>query len=297
MTADIPLEKLIQKYRTPHSHFINVNGLTVHYQRIGDVHKPALLLLHGVASSSHTWQGWSEQLAPDFCVFSIDIPSFGLSDPFMERTPPTAAKYMHFLDQLVGALQLPHFHLAGNSLGGWLTWHYALHNPQRVNKIILVNATGLSYAVQHNPMNWRHNLGFALVTHPLTRHLSKLITSRYLIARELRGMFANPHLVSQSLITRHHELLRRTGVRTAASETLSMPDLWRPNAQQRLSQIKQPTLILWGAHDKMLLPAEGELLHQTIAHSQLIIYPNAGHLPMEEIPEQSAHDARMFLLG
>jgi len=76
---DIPSEVLNEKYLTPHSKFLSVANTKVHYQDKGS--GPVLLLLHGTASSSHTWKNWMDLLSNDFRVIAPDLPGFGLTGP------------------------------------------------------------------------------------------------------------------------------------------------------------------------------------------------------------------------
>jgi pimeloyl-ACP methyl ester carboxylesterase len=293
---DHPVEELKAKYAYPESQFIDIEGLTVHYRDTGPKDRPVLLLLHGVASSLHTWEGWQAALSNDFRVISIDVPSFGLTGPFPDNGALNTAKYMRFIDAFTKALNIDQFSIAGNSFGGYLAWNYVIHAPSRVEKLVLLNSGGLSKDIGRDSAAWNNNLGFFLTRDQYAQYLSRVITPRFLVFNSSAAMYGDPSLIKPEVQQRYYDLLRREGVRKAFSSVLQMSDLQKNNADT-VAQIKTPTLILWGSEDKVLIPAEGQLFNQKIANSKYIEYKEVGHLPMEEIPEQSAKDAKAFLLN
>jgi pimeloyl-ACP methyl ester carboxylesterase len=106
-------------------------------------------------------------------------------------------------------------------------------------------------------------------------------------------MYADPGSLSDAQVQRHHDLLRREGNRDATLRrvrTAIPPDPATP------ASVAVPALILWGARDRWVPVADARRLHRDIPGSTLLIYDNAGHAPMEEIPDRSAADLRRFLL-
>ena len=78
---DIEPEELKDKYADDLSKFMEINGLEIHYKDVGEADKPVLLLLHGIASSLHVWDGWTAELAKHYRIVSLDLPGFGLTGP------------------------------------------------------------------------------------------------------------------------------------------------------------------------------------------------------------------------
>ncbi len=109
---------LIEKYAQPPSQFIEIEGLNVHYRETGK--GIPVVLLHGVASSLHTWRFWQPELAKHFRVISIDVPAFGLTGPFPDNLY-SLKRYMKFFDELTEKLAIDSAYLVGNSFGGLLT--------------------------------------------------------------------------------------------------------------------------------------------------------------------------------
>src|SRR4051794_40096983 len=127
---------LRRKYESEHSRYVKIDGTRVHYRIEGD--GPPLVLLHGVLASLQTWDGWVHELKPHYRMIRVDLPGFGLTGPMASRnyTPEYSATFM---DELRSKLGLERFHLAGNSLGGFLSWYYTTAYPARVDKLILID--------------------------------------------------------------------------------------------------------------------------------------------------------------
>ena len=125
------------KYELSGSCYVEVDGLSIHYTIEGS--GPTLVLLHGVMASLHTWDGWVDQLASSFRIVRIDLPGFGLSDHLADPEHYSPEHSMALFDKLRAALGLERFHIAGNSLGGFMAWYYAVHHPDRVDKLILID--------------------------------------------------------------------------------------------------------------------------------------------------------------
>jgi len=281
-----PVDELIEEYTYPESEFLRYDGMPVHYRKTGK--GPILLLLHGVASSLHTWEGWHNELSNDFTVISLDVPGFGLTGP-NPNNDYSVKMYMSMLDALLDELHIDSCFMAGNSFGGYLTWNYALHNVSRVKKIVLINAAGF------NANRKIENPGFKLAMNPLTKKISHRITPYFLVKRSVEDVYGDRTKVTEEIVDRYNDLLLRKGNREAFSEILNnlhsgkvMPDL--------IGSITQPTLIMWGSHDRIIDPEDASRFQEAIKDSKLIMYPDVGHVPMEEIPVQTANDIRNFLL-
>ncbi len=108
---DRSLDELIPEYTYSDSKFVDVQGLKTHYRITGE--GPNLLLLHGTASSLHTWEVWTERLKNDFRIISLDLPAFGLTGPNLDGVYDYAF-YANFLEDFVQSQQLDSFYLAGN---------------------------------------------------------------------------------------------------------------------------------------------------------------------------------------
>ena len=141
-TPNIPLEALQQRYANSASQFASIAGMQVHFRDEGPrTDSLPLVLLHGTASSLHTW----DSLMPFFShkrIIRLDLPGYGLTGPHPQSNY-RSAMYHAVLDTLLQQRGVARCIVAGNSLGGFLAWTYALDRPQ-VQGIILINPGGFT---------------------------------------------------------------------------------------------------------------------------------------------------------
>lgn len=278
---DMDREILRKKYANSSSEFIAIDGQEVHYRQEGT--GPFLLLLHGTSSSLHTWDQWTLLLKDYFTVVRLDLPAYGLTGPFPDDDYSTD-HYVTFLNEFVHHLEIDTFHLAGNSFGGLLAWNFALAYPEKVKKLILIDASG--YPGKETPIL------FQLARNPLAAFALKSITPRSFVEDNIKEVYHQDELISDTLVDRYYELMLHEGNRQAF---IDRANLDRKDRSEMISKISQPTLIQWGQHDLWIPVSDGHRFARDIPKSQLIVYKNAGHLPMEEIPLTTVSDAVDFL--
>lgn len=282
---DISIERLKAKYTYPDSRFVDIQNMQVHYRITGQ--GPALVLLHGTGASLHTWEGWTEELKKDFTVVSLDLPAFGLTGPFPDRDYQIR-HYTEFLDAFTNALKLDSFALGGNSLGGLIAWRFALDYPQKVKELVLLDAAGIP-----RQESGESPLAFRLAKQPAIAAIMQKVTPKALFKKSLNEVYGDPDKVTPSLLQRYFELFRRPGNRQAYVDRINQEDVITD--PDRLKEIDQPTLILWGETDAWIPVANAHAFAARLPNDTLLIYPEVGHLPMEEIPVQTAKDVRAFL--
>ena len=177
--------------------------------------------------------------------------------------------------------------LAGNSLGGYVSWATTVMYPQRVSKLILVDSSGYISKPESVP------IGFKLSQNPIASVLLKYVLPKSLVARSVKNVYGNPDLVSDELVNRYYDLALRAGNRDALKERFKqMP----PGILvDKIQTINIPTLIIWGAKDRLFPPKFGIKFNQDIANSQLIVFDELGHVPHEEDPESTVSAVKGFL--
>lgn len=290
---DIDVETLRRTYAGPASHFLTVDRLTVHYRDQGRADAPVLVMLHGAMSSLQTWDGWAKALKDDFRLISVDLPGHGLTGPWPAPRPGalppdySRAGYVRFVEHFVDALKLQRFSLAGNSMGGAIAWSYAARHPARVTHLILIDSAGYEH-------NGETPLPVRLAHMAVVGDLLRYATPHWAVARQIREVYADPAKVTDALVQRYEDLMRRAGNREALLERLRTPQRTDTAALRNLTM---PVLIMWGAQDRWIVPADAFRFQQDIAKADLKIYRDAGHVPMEEQPVETAADARAFLLS
>jgi len=304
---DISRDELKDVYTNKESEFVSLShGLHVHFRDEGDKDAPILVLLHGTASSLHTWDGWVEYLKKDFRIIRMDLPGFGLTGPPLSSDETYTYSLFNFTSFLKEFLDKKIFnssngnkkiHIGGNSLGGAIAWLYAGQYPHQVDKLILVDSMGI-YKVDH-PINSTVPLGILLAGTPIINSLMKYLTPRSLVEKSVFDVYGNDSKVTEEIVERHFHLLLHTGNREAFVKRtkLGMVDDLN-NAEQYVSlrsAYKGHTLIQWGEQDIWINVHVGHKLKEVFQNSRLIVY-QAGHIPQEEIPEETAKDAKEFLL-
>jgi len=279
---DIPVEELKKKYADDRSRFIEVDGMQVHYRIEGSGYP--LVLIHGTSSSLHAWEGWNNVLKNNFQVVRLDMPAFGLTGPNKENNY-TIDYYISFLDSFLTKLNIDSFYLAGISLGGNIVWQYAAAHPDKVKKLILLDASG--YPRDKMPRLFR------IAKMPVIPQILKNFTPRYLVEKNMKEVYYDDSKVTDEAVTRYYELTLREGNREAF---LSRVQNLYSFQQEKIKSIQTPTLIMWGREDYWIPLKDAYRFKEDITNSELKIYDNCGHVPNEEYPELSATDARDFLL-
>ena len=284
---DWPVESLVARWAPPPSSFIDLDGQLVHLRDVGPRDDPEpLVLVHGAASSLHTWEGWVRALGARHRVISLDLPGFGLSGP----SPDDLYGGDHdarFVLALMDRLQVPRFAIGGNSLGGEVAWRTAVLAPQRVTRLILVDATGLE------PGRDAVSAGGLLARLPLLPQLFEWLLPRPLVVASLRRVYGDPARIDGALVDRYYELLLREGNRRAFVQRFRQREPGRD--AERLRELKLPTLILWGGRDRLVPLSAARQFQRDIAGSRLVVFDDLGHLPQEEDAPRSAEPVGHFL--
>jgi len=283
---DISIERLKDKYTYPDSRFVAVEGMDVHYRAAGQ--GPVLLLLHGTGASLHTWEIWTEELRDSFTIISLDLPAFGLTGPFPDREY-SIAHYSSFINLFAQAINIDSFALGGNSLGGLIAWKFASDYPAKVKELILLDAAGIP-----KPVDGETPLAFRLAKNPVLATIMQKVTPKSLFRKSLHEVYGDPAKVTPELLQRYFELFRRPGNRQAYVDRINQNEARIDPSL--LKNITQPSLILWGENDEWIPVENANVFSELLPNDTVIIYPGVGHLPMEEIPAQTAQDVRNFLM-
>ncbi len=287
--ADIAPDVLKQKYANAESEFIKVEpGLAVHVRDQGPAEAPVLVLLHGSNSSLHTWEPWVARLKDKYRILTMDLPGHGLTGPH-PRDAYQAGDAVAVVDAIVRAKNIQKFVLGGNSMGGGVSWHYALAHPEKLTGLILVDAAGVP-----SKLDAKRELpiGFRLAMMPVIRDLGQKLTPRTMIEKSLHQSVSVQSSVTPEVVDRYWELLRYPGNRRA---TILRFAAYHEEDISALGSLHIPVLILWGREDKLIPVAAATAFAGVLMNDESIIYDGVGHLPMEEIPDRSAADVRRWL--
>ncbi len=287
---DRPVEALKGRWATAPSQFLDVKiaatNLQVHLRDEGprDDAEP-IVLLHGTSASLHTWDGWAQALKAQRRVIRFDLPAFGLTGPRADNRY-TMDAYVQFVLATMDTLGVQRFVLAGNSLGGQIAWGTAHAAPQRVTRLILVDAGGYVFTPKSVP------IGFTVARTPGLRTLTEYTLPRGLVKSSLENVYGNPALVTPELVDRYYELTLRAGNRKALVYRL---DQGLAGNEADIKSLHLPVLILWGAKDLLIPLANGQAFARDIAGSKLVVFDGLGHVPQEEDPVATVREASKFL--
>lgn len=288
-TPDTDPAEMREKYASPASKFVAIGGgLTMHVRDEGKPDGPVLVLLHGSNASLHTWKPLVERLKGKYRIISLDQIGHGLTGPNPTGQYDGLA-FVRTLNTLLGKLGVNRFALAGNSMGGYVAWEYALAYPDKLTHLILIDAAG-----PPDDPNKNLPIGFRIARMPGVSKLAQVITPRSVFEKSLRGSVSNQSIVTPEMIDRYWELNRYPGNRAATGARFAQYAN-RARSVGALGQITTPTLILWGAEDKLIPVSGADWFAARIPGSIRIIYPGIGHIPIEEAPDRTAGDLDAFL--
>ncbi len=290
-TPDTDADKMIAKYGGAEARFADgAGGLRVHWRDEGCRDCPAIILLHGSNASLHTWAPIVARLGGEYRIISFDQPGHGLTGPH-PRDDYTVAGMFEALNAVANAARLDHFYLGGNSMGGFVAWRYALAYPERVDGLILIDAAGAPPREGETPPPL--NLGFRLLQNGLLRPLAAQITPRRIIRNSLLDTTAVDAIVDDAMVDRYWELLRFPGNRRAIA--LRATAGREADFSDRLGEITDPALVLWGAEDQLIYASAATTFVERLQNADIVLLDGVGHLPMEEAPDQTANAIRRFL--
>lgn len=284
---DRPVETLKARWAPPPSTFLSVRGQSVHLRDEGprDDATP-IVLLHGTSASLHTWDGWAAELSKTRRVIRFDLPGFGLTGPSVDGRY-TIASYVALVVGVLDSLGVERVVLAGNSLGGNIAWETAVAHPARIERLVLVDASGYPRTSISVP------IGFRIATTPVLNQVGRVTLPRRLVESSVRNVYGDPSRVTPELVDRYYELTLREGNRASLVERFrqSVPG----EHAEDIKKVAAPTLILWGGQDRLIPQEHASWFQRDIARNELVVFDDLGHVPQEEDPARSLAALVRFL--
>ncbi len=243
---------------------VTVFGANIHYVDAGDAAKPNVILLHGLGGNTTNWQFNVAVLAANYHVIALDQVGFGKSDKPMLKY--RVGIYVDFLDKFMSELKIEKASLVGNSMGGWVAGLMAIKYPNRVEKVVLADAAGII------PANFNEGDVYQLNN-----------STRDEIRANLKRIFATPALQNNEALVDQFMTARVTvgdgGTINSLIESIKRKEDF---LNDRLGEIKKPTLIVWGKQDGLLPVADAYTFNKGITGSELVIFDACGHAPQVE---------------
>ena len=176
-------------------------------------------------------------------------------------------------------------------MGGNVAYRMALKHPERISKLILIDAAGApnDSTFRLTPASSRPFI-FQMLEIPVLRNSLTRLTPRFLFKSVLKGVFYDQKKITEDMTDRYYELMRREGNRDATAVRIGTMRSPTPEGT-----VTCQTLILWGNNDKWIPVSTGERFYAAIPGSKLVVLDKTGHVPMEERPLESLAVVQHFL--
>jgi len=257
--------------------YATVDGLNIRYLVRGT--GPAIILVHGLGEFLEGWLFNLAALSKHYMVYAIDLPGHGLSEE--SKHNHTVGSNVKFIVNFMATMGISRASILGHSMGGPICLSLAVDYPDKVDKLILVDSGGF-----HDKVSW----GYRLATIPFLGKIllgSPLLINKATIRFGMRRQFYNPGIVPEEWIEAAKKHLKRpkrnetilkiikkyTGIGSIRSDA---------SVADKLTQVKQPTLVIHGMQDKVIPVEHACKACYLIPHARLEIFDQCGHNPQIE---------------
>jgi pimeloyl-ACP methyl ester carboxylesterase len=250
--------------------FIKLGNLRIHYKVSGS--GDPIVLLHGWGCNVERYSRLQQYLARNFTVYAIDLPGFGLSTPPEEVWG--GAEYAVLVSQFISDMNIMDPVLIGHSLGGKIVINLVARDLVNVKKIVLISSAGVRLP---------RTLGVAVRIYffKLIKFLGKLP-----ILKNILG----------SRLELYKSKFGSNDYRNASGQMRSiLVKVINEDVTGLLSQIKVPTLLLWGGEDASTPLDGGKIMQQKIGGAVLKVFPGGGHFPFLDNYEGVVKELDNFL--
>lgn len=246
---------------------------------------PTVMLIHGFSSNKDTWLRFADYLPEDYHVIAPDLAGHGDSSTAESYDLELQADRLHVL---AGKLGIEQFHIVGNSMGGAISTIYATKYPSQLKSLTLMDAAGL---------DGKNKSEYFTILETGTNPL--IATDKDSFEFRMDMVMAQPPILPWPI---RPALVRDTVARAelnyeifddmiATRERLS-GDTYK---QIIKTAVEMPTLIMWGEQDRVLDVSAVDTFKTVIPQAKVEIFKGVGHLPMLEIPKDSAHALADFI--
>ena len=259
----------------------NVDDLKIRYLESGKGKKKHILFIHGLGSAADRWMKIPDELSSDFHSVAIDLPGFGESDK-PEKMGYTIDQFrkiiISFLDRIL--IHSEEISLVGHSLGGYIASEIAIQHHNNIRQLVLIDSSGM----------------LEKPTTILEEYLEAAMNpTQDNVRKSFEKMVADPKRIPQPLVDGFIRRINMPNAKHAFESTL-VNSATTQIGLNRLRKINpMPTLIIWGAHDKVIPLEHSKFFKESIDDSTLEIIEDAGHAPFAEKPDQVYELLRNFL--
>lgn len=254
------------------SQYLKMKHYNTHYVHAGKG-KP-VILIHGGGTWLYSYRDNIPHLSKKFSTYAVDMPGHGYTKVLRKNPKYDLDMYSDFLLDFINVNGLNKVTLVGNSWGGGWALHFAQQHPEKVEKMVLIDSSGLSF---HDVLEWE------LLKIPiLGEAVSKFINLRS-VRLSLKKVFYNSEKVNDNMVDEITYPLTFENNRQA--QYLAERNLnWKITAKN-ISKVKVPTLIIWGKNDSYLNFNVAYQFQEKIKGSKLSLIENCGHVAHEDCPD------------
>lgn len=266
---------------------MKVAGRTINYVDHGGGDGSPVLFVHGLGGN---WQNWLENLPPVGLArrcLALDLPGFGASEMPADRI--SISHYARLIEELCRRLELPTVTVVGNSMGGFIAAEMAMSYPDRVERLVLAAAAGISVTTAYRRPT-------------VTAARASTIAGIFGVAKH-RQVVVRPRLrhVALAPVVRHptrlrpditHEVMQAVG---SPGYVPALDALLTYDFRDRLEEIACPTLLVWGAEDMLVPLKDADEFERAIPDTEKVVLDDTGHAPMLERPRPFNHALLAFL--
>lgn len=266
------------------SESVEVRGRRIHYLTAGSGARPLVLLHGGIIDAAHvSWGDLIGPLSEDATVYAPDLPGYGASE--MPADPVSMSTLVESVAAFIDELSLEDPVVAGISMGGGVAIGLALTHPERVSRVVALDAFALGSELPNGLLTW------LLATVQVTNRLSVALmrwSRRYTVAG-LASLVSDPDSLSADAIDRVVAEVKRPGAGAAfrafrASEVTRSG--YRTDYSDRVADLSVPVRYVHGADDDLLPSAWSERAADRTPDSELFALDGCGHLPTLEKPDR-----------
>jgi pimeloyl-ACP methyl ester carboxylesterase len=265
----------------PHIHGVELDGTRVNYLDYGEARDDSrpIVLVHGLAAS---WQCWLEQIprlaAEGRRVIAIDLPGFGASE--MPRDDISIAGFGRTVESLIDHLDLGQVVVVGHSMGGFTAAEFAIQYPERVERLVLEAAAGISTNdMARDPLLAGARVVAAVMARGATK--SRLFATRPRMRHiAMNTVIRHPSRIPADFAWELISNSGREGFEPALRAILTY------DFRDRLSKISCPTLVVAGDQDMLVPTRDADEYERVIPNARKVVFEDTGHSPMMERPQR-----------
>ncbi len=294
-TREVPASRAVQVPVVPHHRTAEVDGVEIFYREAGPEDAPVVVLLHGFPTSSHMFRNLIPALADRYHVIAPDYPGFGLSAmPERGRFPYTFAKYADLVDGLLGQLGATHYALYVMDYGAPIGFRLALKHPERVTALVVQNGNAYEEGLQ---AFWDPLKAYWAEGSPERREALRPFTTLESTRFQYTDGVRDVSRIDPANWVHDQALLDRPGnadIQLDLFKDYASNVALYPRFQEYFRNHRPPTLIIWGANDK-IFPAEGaRAFLKDLPDAELHLL-DTGHFALEDKGDEIIPLMRDFL--